>query len=265
MHAFSRESFDFPPSSRQSVSSPSSLTTTCSTCVAVGEDIHTRILKLAQSSSDGSHGEPSQLVSAGSSGPSRRYSCVHWTILPVRSDRPGEPSQLPPLPRKETETGEEGSESEEEGRVDLNLLMDGRDSAISVDLGDGGLGQVSPLNINRRITQRSLSDAGEVAATNRLLEKSNTIKKVQEDISVDDSAVTYTETETEEPAPPSRVRKYFRLPKLEFRDHVPFHPPAHSVGAPRHPRQDSDSVEPDNSSRRESSTHPSTEIGRAHV
>lgn len=199
------------------------------------------------------------MVSAGSSGPSRRYSCVHWTILPVRSDRPGEPSQLPPLLRKETEAGEEGSESEEEGRVDLNLLMDGRDSVASVDLGDGGLGQVPvPLNINRRITQPSLSDAGEVVATERLLEKSNTIKKAQEDISVDDSAVTYTETETEEPAQPSRVRKYFQLPKLEFRDHVPFHPPAHSVGAPRHPRHDSDSVDPDTSSRRESSTHPST-------
>ena len=198
------------------------------------------------------------MVSAGSSGPSRHYSCVHWTVLPVGSDRPGEPSQLPPLLRKETETGEKRSESEEEGRVDLNLLMDGRDSVASVDLGDGGLGQIPALNINRRITQRSLSDAGEVAATERLLEKSSTIREVQEDTSVDDSAITYTETETEEPAPSSRVRKYFRLPKLEFRDHVPFHPPAHSVGAPRHPRHDSDSIEPDTSSRRESSTHPST-------
>lgn len=200
------------------------------------------------------------MVSAGSSGPSRRYPCVHLTILPVGSDWSGEPSQLPALLRKETEAGEKGSESEEEGRVDLNL-MDDRDSVASVDLGNGGLGQVPvPLNINRRITQRSLSDAGEVAATERLLEKSNNIKKVQEDISVDGSAVTYTETETEEPAQPSRVRRDFQIPKLEFPDHVPFHQPAYSDGALRHPRHDSDSVDPDTSSRRESSARPSTAI-----
>ena len=252
MHAFfTRGPFETPPKLRRRSVSPLSLGCNCSICMPVEEDILIRNLWLARSCGQDGGLPTSQLLGTYRPDIDRGLRCSFSPSLDLRAGKhldevlpqllPQEiPQRQESTPRSE-ETGEAG---EERGKTyGLDGLMDRR-SSIDVPLGDSG----RQTDLSRRATGRSGSiDGGDIAASERLLEGAETIKSTEavQQTTVTDTLLTTTEPNPREAALPSTFKKIFRLPKLEFRDHVPFHPPAHSLGPPKAPAKNPKTLFPD--------------------